>query len=73
MGPLAFVLVGGLLYFQVDGKLFYMRRAFKGFFTENPLLLRDRVDMHLISHHSQLIQVHLYIISAVTQLDQVVF
>lgn len=25
MGPLAFILVGGLLYFQVDGKLANMR------------------------------------------------
>lgn len=61
MGPLAFILVGGLLYFQVDGKLFYMRYRAKLLkaFTENPLLLMARVDMHFISHYSKFIQVHL--------------
>lgn len=28
MGPLAFILVGGLLYLQVDGKLFEMLAYF---------------------------------------------
>lgn len=49
MGPLALILVGGLLYFQVDGKLFSMRfcaKPLKGFLLK--ILFTACISFHTI-------------------------